>query len=541
MASKMLAFDHEAREAMRRGVRRLAHVVKVTLGPRGRVVPLPLKYDAPDGVTVAKEIELKDPFENLGAELLRTVASRTNDDSGDGTATATVLAEAIFEGCLQNVSAGAYAMALKRGIDMAVETVIGELNRLSRPVSLNDVSEVCHVGTIAADGDAETGKVLAEALRKVGRGGVITVEDGKGAETYLEWVEGMQFEMGYLSPYFVTDSAEMKAILKDCHLLVHQEKISGGKDIIPLLEKIATSGKPLLIIADEIENDALATLEENKLRGTVSVCAIKAPHDGDRRKAIMEDIAVFTGATAVNGDFRYEFEKQGLPMLGRAKRVVVDRKSTMIVEGAGDSKAIRDRIDQIRNRIETAASDLEKENLSQRLAHLAGGVAQIHVCAPSEVELKERKLRVKGALNAARAAIEEGILPGGGVALVRAAKALAKVKTVSNDERTGVDIICRALEAPIKQLAANSGVEGEEVIAKVRETEDTNFGFNARTLEYGDMMKFGVIDSTKIVRSALLNAASVAALLLTSGALISESPGREAPGRSGAAAMGGGG
>ena len=526
MATKMLAFDREARESMRRGVRRLAHVVKVTLGPRGRAVPPKKKWDTPvvtgDGVTVAKEVELRDPFEDMGAQMVKEVASRTNDDTGDGTATATVLAEAIFEGCLNNVSGGAYAIALKRGIDMAVETVLGELTRLSRPVHLDDLSEVRHVGTIAAGGDAHTGRLLAEAIVKVGRNGVITVEEGKGPETYLEWAEGMQFETGYLSPYFVTDSAEMRAILRDCRLLIHETRISRATDLTPLLEKIATMGKPLVIIADEIESDALATLEENKLRGVLNVCAIQAPGDGDRRKAIMEDIAVLTGGKSVNGNLKVELEKADLPMLGRAKRIVVERKTTTIVEGAGDAKAIQVRIAQIRNEIETATSDADKVKLQERLAKLTGGVAQIHVCAENEIELKERKLRVRGALHATLAAVEEGVLPGGGVALVQAAKVLANVKTVSNDEKTGVDIIRLALEAPIKQIAANSGVEGETVVGKVREATDANFGFNAETLEYGDMMKFGVIDATKVVRSALLNAASVAALLLTSGALINQ-------------------
>jgi len=359
MASKLFAFDREAREAMRRGVNRLARVVKVTLGPSGRALPLEMKWDAPvatgDGITIAKEVEFRDPFENMGAQMVQEVASRTNDDSGDGTATATVMAEAIFEGCLANITSGAFAAALKRGIDMAVETVIAELKRLSRPVSLEDVSQVRHLGTIAAQGDAHTGRLLADAMVKVGRNGVITIEDGKGPETYMEWVEGMQIDTGYLSPYFVTDSAEMKAILRDCNLLIHQTRITGATDLLPLLEKIATSGQPLVIIADEIEGDALSTLEENKMRGVLNVCAVKAPGDEDRRQAIMEDIAILTGGKPVNGDLKIEVEKAGLPMLGRAKRVVIDRRNTTIMQGAGDAKAIQGRIAQIRAEIEAAA------------------------------------------------------------------------------------------------------------------------------------------------------------------------------------------
>ncbi|MBI2931188.1 MAG: chaperonin GroEL [Planctomycetes bacterium] len=542
MASKMIAFDQEAREAMRRGVKQLARVVKVTLGPRGRAVLLEKKWGAPvvsvDGVTVAKEIELKDPFENMGAQMVKEVASKTNDDAGDGTTTATVLAEAIFEEGLKNVTAGANGIALKRGIDKAVETVIGELKRLSKPVGLDDLSEVRNVGTIAAGGDADTGKMLAEAMQKVGKDGVITVEEGKGLETNVEWVEGMQFDKGYLSPYFVTDPEQMKAVLKDCYILVHEKRISAVKDLIPLLEKIAKTGKPLVIIADEIDGEALATLVVNKLRGTLSVCAVKAPGYGDRRKAMMEDIAVLTGGKAIFEDLGMELEKIDLPMLGRAKKVVVEKENTTIVEGAGDTKAIQGRIGQIKNEIETTKSDYDKENLQQRMAKLAGGVAQIHVCAATEVEMTERKLRVEDALHATRAAVQEGILPGGGVALIRASKALDKLKMANDDEKTGVDIVRRALEAPMKQIAANSGVEGAIVINKVRESKDANFGFDAETLEYGDMMKFGVIDPTKVVRSALQNAASVASLLLTTDALISEIPETKASAGHGGRAMG---
>jgi len=528
MTAKLIVFDQAAREGIRRGVRQLARVVKVTLGPRGRAVLIEKKWGAPvvsvDGVTVAKEVELQDPFENMGAQMVKQVASKTNDDAGDGTTTATVLAEAIFEEGLKNVTAGAHAIALKRGMDKAVEAVVAELKRLSKPVRLDDVSEVRQVGTIASGGDEDTGKMLAEAMQKVGKDGVITVEEGKGLETRVEWVEGMQFDKGYLSPYFVTDPAEMKAVFKDCYVLIHEKKISAAKDLIPLLELIAKSGKPLVIIADDIDGDALTTLVVNKLRGTISVCAIKAPGYGDRRKGMLEDIALLTGGKAISEDLGIELEKVDLSMLGRAKKVSVERENTTIVEGAGDAKAIQARIGQIRKEIETTTSDFDKEKLQERLAKLAGGVAQIQVCAATEIEMKERKLRVEDALHATRAAVEEGILPGGGVALVRAARALARLKGLTDDEKTGVDIIRRALEAPIRQIAANSGAEGAVVIGRVLEAKDAAFGFNAETMEYGDMMKFGVIDPTKVVRCALQNAASVASLLLTTDAMISDIP-----------------
>jgi len=528
MTAKLIVFDQAAREGIRRGVRQLARVVKVTLGPRGRAVLIEKKWGAPvvsvDGVTVAKEVELQDPFENMGAQMVKQVASKTNDDAGDGTTTATVLAEAIFEEGLKNVTAGAHAIALKRGMDKAVEAVVAELKRLSKPVRLDDVSEVRQVGTIASGGDEDTGKMLAEAMQKVGKDGVITVEEGKGLETRVEWVEGMQFDKGYLSPYFVTDPAEMKAVFKDCYVLIHEKKISAAKDLIPLLELIAKSGKPLVIIADDIDGDALTTLVVNKLRGTIGVCAIKAPGYGDRRKGMLEDIALLTGGKAISEDLGIELEKVDLSMLGRAKKVSVERENTTIVEGAGDAKAIQARIGQIRKEIETTTSDFDKEKLQERLAKLAGGVAQIQVCAATEIEMKERKLRVEDALHATRAAVEEGILPGGGVALVRAARALARLKGLTDDEKTGVDIIRRALEAPIRQIAANSGAEGAVVIGRVLEAKDAAFGFNAETMEYGDMMKFGVIDPTKVVRCALQNAASVASLLLTTDAMISDIP-----------------
>ena len=544
MAAKKIAFDQEAREAIRRGVKQLARAVKVTLGPRGRAVLLEKKWGAPvvsvDGVTVAKEVELKDPYENMGAQMVKEVASKTNDVAGDGTTSATVLAEAIFEEGLKNVTAGANPIALKRGIDKAVEAVIEELKRMAKPVSLDNPQDVKNVGTIAAGGNAEIGKMLAEAMQKVGKDGVITVEEGKGLNTYVEWVEGMQFDKGYLSPYFVTEPEEMKATLKDPYILIHEKKISAVKDLIPLLEKIAKTGKPLLIIAEEIEGDALATLVVNKLRGTLNICAVKAPGYGDRRKAMMEDIAVLTGGKAIFEDLGIELEKVDISMLGRAKKIVVEKENTTIVEGAGDTKAIQGRIGQIRKEIEGTTSDYDKEKLQERLAKLAGGVAQINVCAATEIEMKEKKLRVEDALHATRAAVEEGILPGGGVALIRASKALDKVKTLNDDEKTGVDIVRRAVEAPIKQISQNSGVDGGVVIDKVRESKDVNFGFNAETLEYGDMLKFGVIDPTKVVRSALQNAASVSSLLLTTDALISEIPEKkEAPKAGGEGGMGG--
>ncbi|HEX7900547.1 MAG TPA: chaperonin GroEL [Planctomycetota bacterium] len=528
MTAKRILFDQEAREAVRRGVKQLARAVKVTLGPRGRAVLLEKKWGAPvvsvDGVTVAKEIDLKDPFENMGAQMVKEVASKTNDVAGDGTTTATVLAEALFEEGLKNVAAGANPIALKRGVDKAVEAIVAELKRLSKPVRLDDISEVRNVGTIAAGGDESVGKMLAEAMLKVGKDGVITVEEGKGLETYVEWVEGMQFDKGYLSPYFVTEPEEMKVTMKDCYILLHEKKISAVKDLIPLLEAIAKTGKPLLILSEDVEGDALSTLVVNKLRGTLNICAVKAPGYGDRRKALMEDIAVLTGGRAVFEDLGIDLQKVDLTLLGRAKKVVVEKENTTIIEGAGETKAIQGRIAQIKKEMETTTSDYDKEKLQERLAKLAGGVAQLKVCAATEVEMKQKKLRVEDALHATRAAVEEGILPGGGVALLRAAKALDRLKAVDDDEKTGIDIVRRAVEAPIKQIALNSGVDGGVVVSKVMESKDASFGFDAETLEYGDMFKAGVIDPTKVVRCALENAASVSSLLLTTGAIIAEIP-----------------
>jgi len=542
MPAKRIGFDQEAREAMRRGVKQLARAVKVTLGPRGRAVLLEKKWGAPtvsvDGVTVAKEIELKDPWENMGAQMVKEVASRTNDVAGDGTTTATVLAEAIFEEGLKNVTAGANPIAIKRGIDKAVESVIEELKRLKRDVKGDE--DIEHVGTIAAGGDETIGKMLANAMKQVGKDGVITVEEGKGLETSVEFVEGMQFDKGYVSPYFVNEPEQMRATVKEPYILIHEKKISAVKDMIPLLEKIAKTGKPLLIIAEEIEGDALATLVVNRLRGTLNVCAVKAPGYGDRRKAMMEDIAVLTGGKAIFEDLGIELEKVDLSMLGRAKKVVVEKENTTIVEGAGDSKAIMGRINQIKAEIDKTTSDYDKEKLQERLAKLSGGVAQINVCAATEVEMKERKLRVEDAVFATRAAAQEGILPGGGVALIRAAKSLDKIKPANEDEKTGIEIVRRAVEAPIRQIATNSGIDGAIVVEKVRESKDTNFGFNADTVEYGDMFKFGVIDPTKVVRSALQNAASVATLLLTTDAIVSEIPEKKAAAAGGPGGMGGG-
>ena len=535
MAAKKIAFEQEAREAIRRGVKQLARAVKVTLGPRGRNVLLEKKWGAPtvssDGVTVAKEIELKDPYENMGAQMVKEVSSKTNDVAGDGTTTATVLAEAIFDEGLKNVTAGANPIAIKRGIDKAVEAIVEELKKMSRQVKGKE--DILNVGTIAAGGNELVGKMLSDAMEKVGKDGVITVEEGKGLETNVEWVEGMQFDKGYISPYFVTEPEDMKANLKDAYILIHEKKITAAKDLIPLLEKIAKTGKPLLIITEELEGDALATLVVNKLRGTLHVCAVKAPGYGDRRKAMMEDIAVLTGGKAIFEDLGIELEKVDLTMLGRAKKIVVEKENTTIIEGAGDTKGIQGRISQIKKEMETTTSDYDKEKLQERLAKLAGGVAQINVCAATEVEMKEKKLRVEDAMFATRAAVQEGILPGGGVALIRASKALEKVKSSNEDEKTGLDIIRRAVEAPIRQIAANSGIDGAIVVERVKEAKDSNFGFDAEKLEYGDMFKFGIIDPTKVVRSALQNAASVASLLLTTDALISEIPEKKSAGAGG--------
>jgi len=524
MAAKMIAFDQEAREALRRGVETLAAAVKITLGPRGRNVIFSKSFGSPvatkDGVTVAKEIDLKNKYENMGARLVREVAAKTSDTAGDGTTTATVLAEAIFKEGLKNVVAGADAMALKRGIDKAVAAMVEELRKMSIPVKDRKASE--QVATVASHNDPEIGKMIAEAMEKVGKDGVITVEEGKGIETTVELVEGMQFDRGYLSPYFITDPERMTAVLEDPYILVYEKKISAVKDLLPLLEKVAQTGKPLLIIAEEVEGEALATLVVNKLRGTLKCAAVKAPGYGDRRKAMLEDIATLTGAQAIFEDLGVQLEKVTLRELGRAKKVVLDKENTTIIEGAGSPQAIKGRIEQIRREIEETTSDYDREKLEERLAKLSGGVAKINVGAATEAEMKEKKARVEDALHATRAAVEEGILPGGGVALLRAAEKLASLK-LSGDEAVGVQIVQRACAAPLRQIAENAGQDGALVEERVR-AEKGNFGYDAAADRYTDMVEAGIIDPTKVVRLALENAASVATLLITTEALVAEIP-----------------
>ncbi|MDI6732773.1 MAG: chaperonin GroEL [Planctomycetota bacterium] len=522
MASKKIIYEQESREAIRRGVNALAKAVKITLGPRGRNVILEKKFGAPtitkDGVTVAKEIELRDTFENMGAQMVKEVASKTSEVAGDGTTTATVLAEAIFVEGLKNVAAGANPMALKSGIEKAVEAIVGELKVIS--VKVKGKEEIAQVGAIAANNDKEIGNMIAEAMEKVGKDGVITVEEGKSLKTDVEWVEGMQFDKGYISPYFITEPQNMQVVLEDCYILIYEKKISTVKDMLPLLEKVARTGKPLLIIAEEVEGEALATLVVNRLRGTLKIAAVKSPGYGDRRKLMMEDIAIMTDAKAIIEDLGIELEKVDIDSLGRAKKVVIDKENTTIIEGAGKTSAIQGRINLIRKEMETTTSDYDKEKLQERLAKLTGGVAKINVGAATEVEMKERKARIDDALHATKAAVEEGILPGGGVALLRAIKALGKIK-VSGDVATGVDIVRRALESPLKQIADNAGFNGAVVSQRVSE-EKQNIGFDADKGEYVDMYKAGIIDPTKVVRCALENAASVAALLLTTEAVIGE-------------------
>ncbi|RME73227.1 MAG: chaperonin GroEL [Planctomycetota bacterium] len=529
MGAKKIAFDMEAREAVRRGVRQLARAVKVTLGPKGRNVVLEKSFGPPtvtkDGVSVAKEIELKDRFENMGAQMVKEVASKTSDVAGDGTTTAIVLSEAIFEEGLKNVVAGASPMALSRGIHKAVETIVDELKRLSTPIE--DSAQIAQVATIASNGDAVIGKMIADAIERVGKDGVITVDEGKSLETTVEWVEGMQFDKGYISPHFVTNPETMEAVLEDCYVLIYEKKISSVRDLLPLLEKVAQSNKPLLIIAEDVEGEALATLVVNKLRGVFNSCAVKAPGFGDRRKAMMEDIAILTGATAIFEDLGLKLDQIGLEQLGRAKKVVVTKDTTTIIEGAGSADKIQARIAQIKREIENTTSDYDREKLQERLAKLAGGVAQIKVGAATEVEMKEKKARVEDALHATRAAVEEGVLPGGGVALLRARSVLDELEaSLSGDEATGVDIVRRAVSAPIRMIAENGGVDGALVEEKVK-SGDKNFGYNAATGEYTDLFEAGVIDPTKVTRTALQNAASVASLLLTTEALVSEIPKEE--------------
>ncbi|MCC5786007.1 MAG: chaperonin GroEL [Phycisphaerales bacterium] len=525
MAAKDIAFNTDARERILRGVQKLSNAVKVTLGPSGRVVVLEKSFGSPtvtkDGVTVAKEITLEDPYENLGAQMVKEVASKASKDAGDGTTTATIYAEAIFAEGLKNITAGANPNAIKRGIDQAVSAIVGELKKMSSEVK--DHKEIAQVGTCSANQDETIGSIIAEAMEKVGKDGVITVEEGRSLETEVERVEGMQFDKGYLSPHFVTDPANMEAVLDNPYILIHEKKISSAKDLLPILGKVAEAGASLLIIAEDVDSEALATLVVNKLRGVLKIAAVKAPGFGDRRKAMLEDIATLTGGTAVMEELGVDLEKLELNELGRAKKVTIDKDNTTIVEGAGTGAAIKGRIDMIRSQIEATSSDYDREKLEERLAKLSGGVAQINVGAATEVEMKEKKARVEDALHACRAAVEEGILPGGGVAVLRARKALEPLrKKLTGDERVGVDIVHRALSAPVKQIAKNCGLDGSVIASKVEEHTETNFGFNAMTHEYGDLVKMGVIVPAKVERVALQNAASIAALLLTTEAAIVE-------------------
>ena len=523
---KQLLFNTEARAALLRGVNIMAEAVKATLGPKGRNVVIDKKFGSPtitkDGVTVAKEVELKDPYENMGAQMIKEVASKTSDVAGDGTTTATVLAQAIFREGLKNVTAGANPMGLKRGIEQAVEKVVEELKKMSK--TTKDKKEIAQVATIAANNDKTIGNLIAEAMEKVGKDGVITVEEAKAMETTLEVVEGMQFDRGYLSPYFVTDPERMETVLEDAIILIHEKKISVMKDMLPLLEQVARSGKPFLIIAEEVEGEALATLVVNKLRGTLSCCAVKAPGFGDRRKAMLQDIATLTGGKAITEDLGIKLENIKLEDLGRAKKVVVDKDNTTIIEGAGSAKEIEGRIKQIRAQIEETTSDYDREKLQERLAKLAGGVAVIKVGAATETEMKEKKARVEDALNATRAAVEEGVVPGGGVALLRAAKAPRLASSSRATRATGVQIVRRALEEPIRQIVANAGLEGSVVVEKVKAASGVAQGFDAEKNEYVDMMQAGILDPTKVERIALQNAASIASLLLTTEALITDIP-----------------
>ncbi|WP_395515945.1 chaperonin GroEL [Pseudorhizobium flavum] len=530
MAAKDVKFNIDARERMLRGVDVLANAVKVTLGPKGRNVVIDKSFGAPritkDGVSVAKEIELEDKFENMGAQMLREVASKTNDLAGDGTTTATVLAQAIVKEGAKAVASGMNPMDLKRGIDLAVDAVVSELKNNARKISNN--SEIAQVGTISANGDTEIGRYLAEAMQKVGNEGVITVEEAKTAETELEVVEGMQFDRGYLSPYFVTNQDKMRVELEDPYILIHEKKLSNLQAMLPVLEAVVQSGKPLLIIAEDVEGEALATLVVNKLRGGLKVAAVKAPGFGDRRKAMLEDIAILTGGTVISEDLGIKLENVTLNMLGRAKKVSIEKENTTIIDGAGSKAEIEGRANQIRAQIEETTSDYDREKLQERLAKLAGGVAVIRVGGSTEVEVKEKKDRVDDALHATRAAVEEGILPGGGVALLRAVKALDDVKTANPDQKVGIEIVRRAIEAPVRQIAENAGAEGSIIVGKLREKAEFSFGWNAQTNKYGDLYAMGVIDPAKVVRTALQDAASVAGLLVTTEAMIAEKPKKEA-------------
>ncbi len=529
--AKMIEYSADARAKLKKGVDQLADAVKVTLGPKGRNVVIEKKFGAPtvtkDGVTVAKEIELEDPMENMGAQMVKEVASKTSDDAGDGTTTATVLAQAIFNEGLKNVTAGANATEIKRGIEEAVKVVVEELKKLSRPIE--NKTEIAQVGAISANNDMEIGELIAEAMEKVGKDGVITVEEAKSTETTLDVVEGMQFDRGYISPYFVTNPETMEAILEDPLILIYDKKISAMKDLLPILEKVAQTGKSLLIIAEDVEGEALATLVVNKLRGTLRVAAVKAPGFGDRRKAMLEDIAILTGGRVISEEAGFKLENAVLGDLGSAKRVVIDKDNTTIVEGAGKTEDIQARIQQIKRQIEETTSDYDREKLQERLAKLAGGVAVIKIGAATEVEMKEKKARVEDALHATRAAVEEGIVPGGGTALLRSIPALEKL-SLEGDRQIGVNIVRRAVEEPIRQIVNNAGLEGSVIVQRVKEAKNVNFGFNAAKEDYEeDMVKAGIIDPTKVVRTAIENAASVAGLLLMTEAVVAEIPEKEEP------------
>ena len=535
MAAKDVRFSTDARDRMLKGVNTLADAVKVTLGPKGRNVVLDKSFGAPritkDGVTVAKEIELEDKLENMGAQMVKEVASRTNDEAGDGTTTATVLAQAIVREGSKQVAAGLNPMDLKRGIDLATSKVVGEIKKMARDVK--DSDEVAQVGTISANGEAEIGQQIADAMQKVGNEGVITVEENKGLETETDVVEGMQFDRGYLSPYFVTNADKMTSELEDCMILLHEKKLSSLQSMVPLLESVIQSQKPLLIIAEDVEGEALATLVVNKLRGGLKIAAVKAPGFGDRRKAMLQDIAILTGGQVISEDLGMKLESVTMDMLGTAKKVQITKDETTIVDGAGAKAEIESRVTQIRSQIEETSSDYDREKLQERVAKLAGGVAVIRVGGMTEVEVKERKDRVDDALNATRAAVQEGIIVGGGVALLQAGKALEKLKGGNPDQEAGIAIVRRAIEAPLRQIAENAGVDGAVVAGKVRENKDTSFGFNAQTEEYGDMFKYGVIDPAKVVRTAMEDAASVAGLLITTEAMVADKP--EKPGAGGGA------
>jgi chaperonin GroEL len=530
MAAKQLLFDEAARQALLRGVTKLSKAVTATLGPKGRNVVLDKKFGSPtvtkDGVSVAKEIELEDPYENMGAQMVREVASKTSDNAGDGTTTATVLAEAIFREGLKHVTSGANPIGIQRGINKAVEAAVGQLDKIAKKVK--DKEEIKQVATVSANWDTTIGEIIADAMDKVGKDGTITVEEAKSIETTLDVVEGMQFDKGYLSPYFVTSADTMEAKLEDAYILNYEKKVSSLKDLLPILEKVAKLGKPLLIIAEDVEGEALATLVVNKLRGTLNICAVKAPGFGDRRKAMMEDIAILTGGKCITEDLGIKLESVGLEDLGRAKSIVVDKENTTIVEGYGKNSDIQGRVNQIRRQIEETTSDYDREKLQERLAKLAGGVAVINVGAATESEMKEKKARVEDALHATRAAVEEGIVPGGGVALLRCSAAIEAVKGANEDEQIGVEIIKRAIEYPSKYLALNGGYEGSVVVQEIKKRKG-NEGFNAATGEYEDLVKAGVVDPKKVTRSALQNAASIAGLLLTTECLITEVPEKEKP------------